>query len=52
MRSSEPSLLIADDTRSQKIELVNDHYSGNTHDVIAGIGLVNMLGHGLDSEAV
>lgn len=52
---SEPSLLIADDTvlakpRSKKIELVNYQYSGNAHDVIAGIGLINLLWHGLDSE--
>jgi hypothetical protein len=38
-----PSILIADDTvlaktRSQKIELVHYQYSGNEHDVIAGIG--------------
>ena len=55
IRPSEPCLLIADDTvlsktRSQKIELVNYQYSGNAHDVIAGIGLINMLWHGLDSE--
>ena len=55
IRPSEPCLLIADDTflsstRSQKIELVNYQYSGNTHDVIAGIGLINMLWRGLDSE--
>nr|WP_242602197.1 hypothetical protein [Legionella nagasakiensis] len=55
VRSSEPCLLIADDTvlsktRSQKIDLVNYQYSGNAHDVIAGIGLINMLWHGLDSQ--
>lgn len=48
---TEPSLLIADDTvlakpRSKKIELVNYQYSGNAHDVIAGIGLINLLWHG------
>ena len=53
--SSEPCLLIADDTvlskaRSRKIELVNYQYSGNAHDVIAGIGLINMLMYGLDSQ--
>lgn len=52
---SEPCILIADDTvlakpRSQKIELVNYQYSGNAHDVIAGIGLVNLLWHGLKHE--
>ena len=40
---NEPSLLIIDDTilskvHSNKIELVNYQYSGNAHDVIAGIG--------------
>ncbi len=47
-------LLIADDTvlaktRSKKIELVHYQYSGNEHDVIAGIGLVNLLWHGLET---
>lgn len=50
-----PCLLIADDTvlaktRSQKIELVHYQYSGNEHDVIAGIGLVNMLWHDLETK--
>jgi hypothetical protein len=36
--------------RSKKIDLVNYQYSGNAHDVIAGIGLINLLWHGLDSE--
>ncbi len=54
--SSESSLLICDDTvlsktRSKKIELVNYQYSGNAHDVIAGIGLINLLWHGLESES-
>jgi hypothetical protein len=48
-----PCLLIADDTvltkmHSKKIELVNYQYSGNQHDVIAGIGLVNLLWYGLE----
>jgi hypothetical protein len=52
---SEPSLLIVDDTvlakpRSKKIELVNYQYSGNAHDVIASIGLINLLWHGLDRK--
>lgn len=52
---SEPCLLIGDDivlakSRSKKIELVNYQYSGNAHDVIAGIGLINLLWHGLNSE--
>jgi len=41
-------ILIADETvlnkeRSGKIELVNWQYSGNEHDVIRGIGVVNLL---------
>ena len=51
--TDEPCLLIADDTilskvYSKKIDLVHYQYSGNAHDVIAGIGLVNMLWHGLE----
>lgn len=43
-------ILIADDsvlskTFSKKIELVNYQYSGNEHDVIAGIGLINLIWH-------
>ena len=37
-------------THSKKIELVNYQYSGNAHEVIAGIGLVNLLWHGLDQH--
>lgn len=41
-------VLIVDDTvldkdRSRKISLVNWQYSGNEHDVIRGIGMVNLL---------
>jgi hypothetical protein len=48
-----PCLLIGDDTvlsktHSKKIDLVNYQYSGNQHDVIAGIGLINLLWHGLE----
>ena len=48
-------LLIADDTvlskkYSKKIDLVNFQYSGNEHDVIAGIGLVNLLWYDLDKQ--
>lgn len=48
-------LLIADDTvltktHSKKVELVNYQYSGNQHDVIAGIGLINLLWHGLEEQ--
>jgi len=47
--------LIGDDTvlaktHSKKIELVNYQYSGNQQDVIAGIGLINLLGYGLEEE--
>jgi Transposase DDE domain len=54
--ADEPCLLIADDTvlsktYSEKIDLVNYQYSGNAHDVIAGIGLINLLWHGLEQEA-
>ncbi|WP_290604858.1 hypothetical protein [Arsenophonus sp. ENCA] len=45
---SATSLLIAK-TRSRKIEMVHYQYSGNKHDVIAGIGLVNLLWHDLTS---
>lgn len=43
-----PCVLIADDTvldkrYSRKIEPVSYQYSGNVHDVIPGIGMVNML---------
>ncbi|WP_334473320.1 hypothetical protein [Arsenophonus sp. PmNCSU2021_1] len=34
-------------TRSKKIVMVHYQYSGNEHDVIAGIGLVNLLWHDL-----
>ena len=51
----EPCFLIGDDTvldkrRSQKIDLVKYQYSGNAHEVIAGIGLVNLVWHGLERE--
>lgn len=51
-------LLIADDTvlsktHSKKIESVHYQYSGNAHDVIAGIGLVNLLWHDIsDSNSI
>ena len=43
-----PCLLVGDDTvlskqYSKKIDLVNYQYSGAVHDVIAGIGMVNLL---------
>ena len=43
-----PCLLVYDDSvlskqYSKKIELVNYQYSGAVHDVIAGIGMVNLL---------
>lgn len=55
IRKDAPCLLIGDDTildkdRSKKIELVKYQYSGNDHDVIAGIGLVNLLWYGLENK--
>ena len=52
---AEPNLLIADDSvldkeHSKKIDLVNYQYSGNVHDVIAGIGVLNLVWHGLETE--
>jgi hypothetical protein len=51
----EPCLVIGDDTildkhRSEEIDLVNYQYSGNAHEVIAGIGLVNLVWYGLESD--
>lgn len=51
----QPCLLIGDDTvlskkHSNKIELVRYQYSGAEHDVIAGIGLVNLVWYGLEEE--
>ncbi len=51
-----PCLLIADDTvltktHSKKIALVNDQHSGNQHDLIARIGLINLLWYGLEANA-
>lgn len=56
IHEQEECLLIADDsvlskTHSKKIDLVNYQYSGNAHDVIAGIGLINLLWYGCESEA-
>lgn len=50
-----PCLLIADDTvlskiHSKHIALVHPQYSGNAHEVIAGIGLLNLLWYGLEGE--
>ena len=47
--------LICDDTilakkHSQKIEWVGDQYSGAEHDVVAGIGWVNLVWSGIDEE--
>ena len=55
INQDEECLLIADDsvlskTHSKKIDLVNYQYSGNAHDVIAGIGLINLIWHGCDQE--
>ena len=53
--SSKPCLLIADDTvlskkHSKKRDCVHYQYSGNVHDVVAGIGLINLLWHGLEQD--
>lgn len=55
VRPQNRGILICDDTildkhRSEKIELVKPQYSGNAHGVIAGIGLVNLLWHDMDTE--
>lgn len=55
IKFKEPCLLVGDDTvldkhRSKEIDLVKYQYSGNAHDVIAGIGLVNLVWHGLESK--
>jgi len=55
INKEEECLLIADDsvlakTHSKKIDLVNYQYSGNAHDVIAGIGLINLLWHGIEKK--
>lgn len=55
IESKEDGLLIADDwvlskTFSKKIELVNYQYSGNEHDVVAGIGLINLLWYDCKQE--
>ena len=47
-------LLIFDDSvldkrHSKKIDLVNSQYSGNAHDIIGGIGVVNALHYIADS---
>lgn len=51
-----PGILVADETiidknRSQKIELVRWQYSGTEHDVIRGIGLLNMFWVGQNEES-
>ena len=48
INKEEPCLLVCDDTilskkHSKKIELVRYQYSGAEHDVVAGIGLVNLV---------
>lgn len=55
IKEEELGLLIADDTvlskeHSKRIDLVNWQYSGNSHDVIAGIGLLNLVWYSLDKE--
>jgi hypothetical protein len=50
----EPCLLIGDDTVLDKHVvrryLVHYQYSGNAHDVIAGVGLVNLVWHAFESK--
>jgi len=51
----EPCLLIGDDTLlskkySSKIQMVKTQYSGKEHGVVPGIGLVNLLWYGINSE--
>jgi len=51
----EPCVLLIDDStidkrHSQKIEPVRYLYSGNAHDVIPGIGMTNLVWHGLKSN--
>ncbi|QHS27336.1 hypothetical protein GW537_08895 [Piscirickettsia salmonis] len=55
INTEEPCLLVVDDTvldkhRSKQIDLVHHQYSGNAHDVIAGIGLVNLVWYGLERQ--
>ena len=50
-----PCLLVGDDTLiskqySKKIELVHYQYSGTVHDVIPGIGMVNLLHYDTKTE--
>ena len=50
-----PCLLVCDDTilskkHSKKIELVRYQYSGAEHDIVAGIGLVNLVWYGIDEK--
>lgn len=55
INKQEECLLLIDDStidkrHSQKIEPVRYLYSGNAHDVIPGIGLTNLVWHGLKSN--
>jgi hypothetical protein len=55
IQKNEPCLLICDDTildkhRSKYIDLVHYQYSGNAHNIIAGIGMVNLLWYGLNNQ--
>ena len=52
---TEECLLMAEDSvlskiHSTNIDLVNYQYSGNTHDVIAGIGWINLIWHGCKQQ--
>ena len=51
----EKNILLIDDSvidksRSKKIEPVRYLYSGNTHSVIPGIGMTNLVWHGLETN--
>lgn len=55
INDNQPSVLIADDTiidkkYSKKIEPVRYLYSGNTHDIIPGIAITNLVWHGIESK--
>jgi len=50
-----PGILVADETvisknRSQSIELVSWMYSGNEHDIVKGIGVLNFLWNSTDKQ--
>ena len=57
LRIADCGLRIADDSvlskrHSQPIDLVNDQYSGNAHDVMTGIGLITSYGTAVSSVSL